>query len=467
MENLKYGINDKPTLVKAVPLALQHVFSAFAGTMSGGILMAQGMGMTLEQTALVVQCAMLICGIATIIQSLGIGPVGARLPIVTGGSYTLIAPMIALANNPDIGIAGAFGAALIGSAILFFVGPLLIKYLYRFFTPVVTGSVVLAVGACLLGSGYQYVVNFQPDSPDVIKFFAIAVFTLILTLVLDSFCKGFLQSLSILIAILVGYIICVALGMVDFTPMHEAAMVAPPTPLAFGMRFNVGAIVTICVVHIVTVMENIGDTTGVVTAAEDRIPTQKELMRTIRGDALGSCVAAVFNGLPVISGSPNVGIICMTGVASRFVTLLGGIIIGILAFFPKFAQFLALTPSPVLGGVLLVSFGTIASSGIRVISMGKMTKRNMTILALSIAVGIGGNYSQEALAFLPSTAVTLITGISGAALTALILNFILPKSAEDRADDAEQARIRAEQEAEAERKAAQAETGRRSARSAG
>lgn len=454
MENLKYGVNDKPSLPKAIPLALQHVFSAFAGTMSGGILMAQGMGMNTEQTALVVQCAMLICGLATVIQSVGIGPVGARLPIVTGGSYTFIAPMIALAANPDVGISGAFGAALVGSVLLIFFGPLAIKYLYKYFTPVVTGSVVLAVGSCLLSSAFQYAVNATPDSPDVMKFFLIAVFTLLVTLVLDSFCKGFLQSLSILIAILIGYVLCVALGMVDFSPMQTAEMVAPPRPLAFGMTFNLGAIVTVCVVHIVTVMENIGDTTGVVTAAEDRIPTRRELMRTIRGDALGSCVAAIFNGLPVISGSPNVGIICMTGVASRFVTLIGGIIIGILAFFPQFAQFLALTPYPVLGGVLLVSFGTIASSGIRVIGMGKMTKRNMTILALAIGVGIGGNYSQAYLSFLPSTVVTLMTGISGTALTALILNFVLPKSASDREEEAEQDQIRARQEAEAEARVA-------------
>lgn len=214
--------------------------------MSGGILMAQGMGMNTEQTALVVQCAMLICGIATIIQSVGIGPVGARLPIVTGGSYTFIAPMIALAANPDVGIPGAFGAALVGSILLIFLGPLAIKYLYKYFTPVVTGSVVLAVGSCLLSSAFQYAVNATPDSPDVMKFFLIAVFTLLITLVLDSFCKGFLQSLSILIAILIGYVLCVALGMVDFSPMQTAEMVAPPRPLAFGMTFNIGAIVTVC-----------------------------------------------------------------------------------------------------------------------------------------------------------------------------------------------------------------------------
>lgn len=432
MQNMKYGINDRPTLVKAIPLALQHVLSAFAGTMSGAIMMATGMGMNLQETALVVQCAMLICGIATIIQSVGIGPVGARLPIVTGGSYTLIAPMVALAQNPEIGIPGAFGAAFVGSIVLLLVGPLAVKYLHKYFTPVVTGSVVLSVGMCLMGSAYQYAVNFTPDSPDVVKFFCIALFTLLLTLFLDSFCKGYLQSLSILIAILVGYALCAFFGLVDFSSMNTADWLAAPRPLNWGMTFHFGAILTICIIHIVTVMETIGDTTGTVTAAEDRLPTQKELMRTVRGDGLGSVIAALFNGLPVISGSPNVGIICMTGVASRFVTLLGGIIIGILAFFPKVAQLLALTPSPVLGGVLLVTFGTIASSGIRVIGMSKLTKRNITILAMSIAVGVGGSYSQAAFAFLPSTVVTVVTGISGSALTALLLNFILPRSEEDR-----------------------------------
>lgn len=459
MQNIKYGVNDKPTLAKAVPLALQHVFSAFAGTMSGGILMANGMGMSLQETALVVQCAMLICGVATIIQSIGFGPVGARLPIVTGGSYTLITPMIALALNPEVGISGAFGAAFVGSIVLIFLGPLAIRYLHKYFTPVVTGSVVLAVGMCLMGSAFQYAVNFDATGPNAVKFFVIAVFTLLLTLFLDSFCKGYLQSLSILIAILVGYILCIALKLVDFTSMAEAGWLAAPKPLNWGMTFHFGAIVTICIIHIVTVMENIGDTTGVVTAAEDRLPTRQELMRTIRGDGLGSVVAALFNGLPVISGSPNVGIICMTGVASRYVTFLGGIIIGVLAFFPKVAQILALTPSPVLGGVLLVSFGTIASSGIRVISMGKMTKRNITILAMAVAVGIGGNYSQPFLSFLPPTVLTIVTGISGTALTALLLNFILPKGKEDVEADRQTAAEAEEMQRSADERAARKAAG--------
>lgn len=442
MENLKYGINDKPTLVKTIPLAFQHVLSAFAGTLSGGLMLAQGMGMNTQETALVVQCAMLICAFATIVQSVGIGPIGAKLPIVTGGSYTLIAPMVALSQ--DMPIKDVFGSSLIAAILLTVLGPLAVKYLHKYFSPVVTGSVVLAVGMCLMTSAFSYAVNMTPDSPQIWTFIGIAAFTLILTLVLDSFTKGFIQSCSILIAIIVGYVLCAVMGLVDFAPVGTAGWLSIPKPVNFGMGFNLGAIVTLCSVHIATVMENIGDTTGVVSGVEDRLPTKQELMRAVRGDGFGSIFAALFNGLPVISGSPNVGIICMTGVGSRFVTLAGGIIIGILAFFPKFAQILALTPYPVLGGVLFVSFGTIASSGIRVIGMSRMSKRDITILAMAIVIGIGGNFAASSLTFLSPTVLTLATGISGTALTALLLNIILPKSKADKEYELQQAAKEAE-----------------------
>lgn len=451
MENLKYGINDKPTLVKTIPLAFQHVLSAFAGTLSGALMLATGMGMNSQDTALVVQCAMLICAVATIIQSVGIGPLGARLPIVTGGSYTLIAPMVALSKDMPIGT--VFGSSFVAAIALTVLGPLAVKYLHRFFSPVVTGSAVLAVGMCLMGSAFSYMVNNSADpanEPQIWLFVGIALFTLVLTLVLDSFTKGFVQSCSILIAIVVGYVLCVVLGLVDFASVGTASWLALPKPVNFGFGFNFSAIITLCIVHIATVMENIGDTTGV----EDRLPTKKELMRAVSGDGLGSVFAALFNGLPVISGSPNVGIITMTGVGSRFVTLAGGIIIGILAFFPKFAQVLALTPYPVLGGVLFVSFGTIAASGIRVIGMSRMSKRDITILAMAIVVGIGGSAASASLSFLPSTVLTLITGIPGTAMTALILNIILPRSKADKEFEAKQAAENARLEAEAEAKVA-------------
>lgn len=235
MENLKYGINDKPTLVKTIPLAFQHVLSAFAGTLSGALMLATGMGMNSQDTALVVQCAMLICAVATIIQSVGIGPLGARLPIVTGGSYTLIAPMVALSKDMPIGT--VFGSSFVAAIALTVLGPLAVKYLHRFFSPVVTGSAVLAVGMCLMGSAFSYMVNNSADpanEPQIWLFVGIALFTLVLTLVLDSFTKGFVQSCSILIAIVVGYVLCVVLGLVDFASVGTASWLALPKPVNFG-----------------------------------------------------------------------------------------------------------------------------------------------------------------------------------------------------------------------------------------
>ncbi|XCP86001.1 solute carrier family 23 protein [Roseburia hominis] len=438
---MTYGINDKVPIAKAIPLAMQHVFVIFTGTIVGSTLLAQGAGLGVNETALIIQCGMLACCLASMIQSFGIKignfQIGSKLPIITAGSYTLITPMVMFANDPDIGLGGSFGAAIVGSLVLFLAGPVLIKYLHRYFTPVVTGTVVLTVGLSLVTTAVQKMVAYNPEGPDVWKFFAIAGFCGILALLIDMFAKGFLQSLSLLISIVIGYILCVALGVVDFSSMREAAWVAVPKPLNWGISFNIGAIITVCFVHIATLMENIGDTTSIVSNAEDRIPTRNELMQTIRGDAFGSVIAGFLNGLPVCSATQNAGVLAMSGCASRWVTGLGAIIFGVFAFFPKISQILALIPDPVLGGVLMVAFGSIMASGIRVIGMGRMTKRSMTIVGVALAVGIGGQYAQDYLVFLPTTILTIFTGISGSAIIALVLNIILPKTDEDREYDKE------------------------------
>ncbi|MCI8479016.1 MAG: purine/pyrimidine permease [Oscillospiraceae bacterium] len=442
MEPVKYGVHDKPPFKRALPLALQQVLTIFAGTLSGALMLASGTGMNESETALVIQCSMFICCVASLIQCLGIPKlgIGARLPIVTSGSYTLVAPMVVLALNPKVGLSGTFGAALVGSLVLFLLGPIIIKYLYFLFTPTVTGSVVLSVGMCLMVSGYRHAVNGAPDSPEVLKCGLIALLTFLIALCFNTFAKGFLQNLSILIAIAVGYLLCVALNMVDFTPVQTAAAVSLPQPVRFGLSFQIGPIITICVVHIATIMENIGDTTSIVDSAEHRLPTKEELMRTMRGNGLSSMIAAVFNGLPVISSSANAGVIAMSGVPSRYVSALGGILMGLLSFFPKYAQVFALMPKPVLGGITLIIMGRIAASGINIVSMAPMTKRNLTILAVSIAIGIGGNYGLAYLSFLPETLVTLMTGIPGTALSAILLNVVLPKSEEDKSYHAQYAK---------------------------
>lgn len=436
---MTYGINDKVPMGKSIPLALQHVFTIFTGTMTGSIMLATGCGLDINDTALIIQCGMLVCCIASLIQSLGIKigsfQIGSKLPIITAGSYTLITPLCVFAMNPDIGLAGAFGAGLAGSVALFIFGPIAIKYLHKYFTPVVTGSVVLSVGMCLVTTAFGKVVAYNPGGEDVWKFFGIAMFCALITLIIDNFAKGFLQSLAVLIAMVIGYVLCMVLGIVDFGSVGTASWLSIPKPMHWGMTFNIGAIITVCIVHVATLMENIGDTTSIVNNAEERVPTKAELEQTIRGDALGSIFGCLFNGLPVCSATQNAGVIAMSGCASRWVTALGAVIFGALAFFPKLAQIFALIPDPVLGGVLIVAFGTIMSSGIRVIGMGQLNKRNFTIVALATSIGMGGYYSAEFLSFLPEMVLTVFTGISGTAIVALILNIILPRTEEDREFD--------------------------------
>lgn len=430
---MQYGFDDRVPGAKAVPWALQYVFTIFTGAMTGSIMLASGMGLNAEQTAFLIQCGLLACGVATLIHSFGLKiggfQIGARLPLVSAGSYTLITPMILFATDPDIGISGAFGAAILGTALLFLVGPLVVEKLYDYFTPAVTGSVVLAVGMCLILNAWNSMVDYAPQSPDALKFFIIGIVVMILCIVIDHFAKGMLQSLAILIVLAAGYIFCALTGMVDFSPLKDAAWISLPKPLAFGFSVNIGAVITVMIVHIATMMEECGNTAGVVSAVEDQgVPSKETLKGAIRGDGLGGMLSSLFNALPVCIAAQNSGIVMMSGVASRLVTGIAGAIFVLMAVFPKFSQLLALIPGPVLGGVLLVIFGNTIASGIKVIGFDKMTKRNLTIVAMATSIGIGGNFAQQAglLVFLPATVITLFTGISGTAVTALLLNLILP-----------------------------------------
>lgn len=436
---MQYGFDDKVPACKAVPWALQYVFTIFTGSMTGSIMLAGGAGMDLADTAFIIRCGLFACCVATLIQSLGIRigkfQIGARLPLVSAGSWTLITPIVLFANDPDIGIPGAFGAACLGTLLLFIFGPVVIEKLYKYFTPAVTGSVVLAVGMCLILNAWNDMVDYNPTGPDAMKLFLIGISIAAACVIIDHFAMGMVQSLAVLIAMAGGYIFCAAAGMVDFSQVGSASWVAIPKPLNFGMSVNLGAVITVFIIHIATIMENCGNTTGVVTAADAGIPSKETLKASVRGDALGGVISTLFNALPMCVAAQSSGVEVMSGVASRFVTAIAGIIFGLMAIFPKFSQILALIPNPVLGGILLVTFGSIIASGIKIIGFDKCSKRNFTIVSLAASVGIGGNFAlaQGTLAFLPSTVVTLFTGISGTAITALLLNIILPDEKKDEA----------------------------------
>lgn len=433
---MKYGFNDKVPASKAVPWALQYVFTIFTGSMTGSIMLATGAGLNSSDTAFLIQCGLLACCITTLIQSLGLRigkfQIGGKLPMVSAGCWVLITPMVLFANDPNIGIAGAYGAACLGTLLLLLLGPIVIDKLYKYFTPAVTGSVVMAVGMCLILNAWNDMVDYNPTGPEAMKQFIIGVAVIVICVVIDHFGKGVAQSLAVLIAMVIGYIFCCVIGMVDFSQVGNASWFAIPRPLKFGLSVDIGAVITIFIIHIETIMEESGNITGVVSTADDSLPSKETLKASVRADALGGIFSTLFNSLPMCVASQNAGIEAMSGVASRYVTAAAGGIFGLMAIFPKFSQLLALIPNPVLGGILMVTFGNIIASGIKIIGFDENNKRNFTIIALSAAIGIGGNFAQAAgtLVFLPSTVVTLFTGISGTAITALILNIILPNKKE-------------------------------------
>jgi xanthine permease len=420
-----YKINDFPPLLEAIPLGLQHILVMFSGNITVPLIVAGAIGLATGETGFWMQCAMFASGITTLIQTFGLGPVGGRMPIVMGLSFTFVSAGIAIATM--YGLSALFGSILVCGLIEAFFGYAIIKRFQKYFPPVVTGTVVLVIGLALLGTGITEAAGgFGAANFGSLSNYALAAFTLVLVIVFQQFGKGMVRAASVLIALIIGYIISAVLGMVDFSQVADAAWIAFPQPLRYGISFNPAAIGIMFILFMVSMMEFIGDATGTVMNAEGREPTQKELLGGILCDGLGSSFSALFNSLPNVSFSQNVGLIGLTGVGSRYIVGIGGIILTLLAFFPKLGVLIALVPKPVLGGACIAMFGMIASSGIKVISLQALSNRNLLIIAVSLAIGMGFAAAPDALANYPFYIGAAISGIPGAGITAFVLNLLLP-----------------------------------------
>lgn len=432
MEKKDYGLNDLPPLRMAIPWGLQHVLAMFAANLAVALILCGGIGLSIQDSGFVVQGTLLSAGVSTIIQALGIGPVGSRLPIMMGSTFTFLGLGIAIGGNPNLGYAALLGAFLIGGVIEAFLGHFIIKVTKKFLTPIVTGSVVMAIGLSLFGVGIDYAAG-EMGNPNYGSgtLLAVAAITLIIAVALCTFGKGFLQSASVFIALVIGFALAAVLNLVDLSPVHEMPWLALPQPFRWGVSFKIEAILPVLFLYFVSMIEFVGDTTGVAYNSAGRAPTMKEFQGGIMCDGLGSSLAAIFGAPPNVSFSQNVGLIALTGVKSRFVVAFGGAFIAVLSFSPKIAQLFTVIPKPVLGGVCIAMFGMIFVSGLKVIVMQKLTQRNSVIVATALCVGMGVHFVPEAVAFLPSIVQTLLSGVAGTALIALLLNIIIPKTAED------------------------------------
>ncbi len=425
--------NITPPMGQAAPLGLQHVLAMFASNVTPSIIVAGAAGLQFggaEQVYLI-QMAMLFAGIATLFQTVGFGPVGARLPIMQGTSFAFVGVLAGIAATQGLGV--ALTSCIIGGLIHFALGSVIANIRYLF-PPLVTGLVILAIGLYLVPVGIKYAAggaaDFQmaAESFGSLMHWTVALTVIVVALGFKFMTKGILSNAAILLGLIAGYLVAFMFGMVNFAAVGKASWVTGLQTLPYGFEFNLGAVIGVTIVSIVSAVETIGDTSATAKAGAGREATDEEISGATYADGLGTAVAGVFGGLPNTSFSQNVGIVGMTGIMSRHVVTIAGAIMVICGLIPKIGAIIASMPLPVLGGGVIVMFGMVAAAGLNVLSEIKMSRRNMIIIALSLSIGLGFNLVPSAVQYLPGIWKTLATSaVAPTAFLAIILNQILPE----------------------------------------
>lgn len=419
-------VNYMPPIGRAIPLGIQHVLAMFIGNVTVPIIIAGAADLPPDQTAFMVQAAMFVAGVATLMQSLGLGPIGARLPIVMGTSFGFVPVLIPIAIG--MGIPAALGAGLCGGIAMAFVGLFLPKFRFLF-PPVVTGTFVVMLGILLMPVGLAYAGGgFGAEDFGATHHLGLALAVLVVTIGLHQFGRGIWSELAPLAGLFVGYVAAITFGYVDFSKVASASWMEIPSPLAIGIEFHMAAIIPVVLLALVTVAESIGDIVGTTAGGLDREPTRKELSGGVMADGIASIFAAIFNAFPQISFSQNVGMVALTGVVSRYVVAIGGGFLVLAGLIPKLGSIISSIPNAVLGGAVLLMFGMIASAGIKMLSAIPFDKRNMLIIGASLTIAVGLPAQQGLYANLSENLQTMLdSGLIPGAITAIVLNLILPK----------------------------------------
>lgn len=424
--NLIYGVNDDLDLPKKILFGLQHIFAAFGGIIVVPLVIATSLGFNSKVTTALISASILGSGLATIIQAKGVGKVGARVACIMGTDFTFVSPAISVGSV--LGLPGIIGATILGSLfeviLSFFIKPLM-----KFFPPLVTGTVVALIGLTLLPVSIDWAAGGAGSANYAsLENLAVAMFVLVITLLLNNYGKGMISSASILIGIVVGYIVCIPLGLVDFTPVKEASWLSFPKILEFGVTFDAKAVMAFIPAYFVATIGTVGCLKAIGETSNIDIG-DKRVAAGVLSDGVGSALGGLVGSCPNTSFSQNIGIISLTKVASRHVAVMAGILLVILGFLPKVAAIITGIPNPVLGGVGIMMFGTVAAAGIRTLSNIKLTERNLLIIAISMGLGLGVTFRPDVIHNLPE-AIRMIfsSGISTGTIAALILNAVLKES---------------------------------------
>ncbi|WP_150539591.1 nucleobase:cation symporter-2 family protein [Actinobacillus vicugnae] len=430
MQNLRYPVDSKPPFGLTLLLAAQHLLAALGGIIAVPLVIGNVLKLPTPDTIVLVNAALLVSGIVTIIQCQGIGPIGLRLPSVMGTSFTFVAAALAIGFS-EHGVAGIMGASLIGSLVMI-IGSFFMPYVRKLFPPVVTGVVVMMIGLSLIPVAVDWFAGGQKGDAHYAEpaNLAMATFVLVLVVILVQWGKGIFSAAAIVIGMMIGYVVALALGWINFEAVKNAETFAIPQPLHFGLAFPISGIIGMSIAYLVTIVESSGNFLALGNATQTEI-TGKHLRGGVLCDGLGSAFAAIMSTTPFSSFAQNIGVISLTGVASRYVVTIMGILLVLAGVFPWFGALIVSIPSPVLGGAGLMMFAMIIAAGIQMLDKVERSKRNGLIIAISIGCGLAVTTRPELLDKLPSFFKEVFgSGITVGSLLALVLNLVLPEDKE-------------------------------------
>ena len=432
-ENNIFSLDGRVPVLQAIPFGLQHVLAMFVANITPIIILANAVGIGTETSAALIQNCMIIAGIGTLVQLYPIWRIGSRLPIVMGISFTFLSLAIAIASAQGMGT--LMGAVIVGGLVEGLLG-LFPNQWTKLIPHVVAATVVTAIGFSLLPIGANSFAGGQGAADfGSLQNWIVGSVTLLACLLTQVFAKGILRALSVLVGLIVGYILAVCMGMVDFSGLSGTGIVSLPTFMPFTPEFHLDAILAIICVFLVSATETIGDSSALCSGALNRNIHKKEMGASVACDGFVSSIAGLFGCTPITSFSQNVGLAAMSKVVNRFTIATGAVIMILGGLFPSVGALLTTIPQSVLGGCTIMMFGSIMFAGFGMLAKSGFSNRNMIIVSLSLSIGLGFTQASQMFSIFPQIIQTVFAEncVAVVFLLAVILNLVLPKDKEEQA----------------------------------
>ncbi len=426
MDNI-YSLDGRVPVLKSVPFGLQHVLAMFVANIAPIMIVTGASGLTTQETASLIQTAMIMAGIGTLVQLFTVWKLGAKLPIVMGISFTFVSVFCYV--GPRWGYEAVIGATLVGGILEGLLG-FFAKYWRKLIAPIVSACVVTAIGFSLLSVGANSFAGGSGASDfGSMQNWILGTVTLLCCILFNIFAKGHLKQLSVLFGLAVGYVVALCMGKVDLSTLNGIAPVSLPQLLPYKPEFNLSAIISVAMIFLVSATETIGDTSAMTNTVLGREATDEEISGSLACDGFISTLSACFGCMPITSFSQNVGLLAMTKVINRYTIATGAGVLILAGIFPAFGAILATLPEAVLGGCTIMMFGNIVISGLQMIGACGYSQRNITIAALSLSIGLGFTQVPEMFRIFPDMVRTIFAEncVAVVFLAAVIMNLIMPK----------------------------------------